>query len=241
MSLTSRKDDEDGALVEACLEHDPAAWSAFVERFSRLIFSVVGATLRRHGASCNEDVVDDLFAQTFVALYDHDHRRLRQWTGRCSLASWVRLVTASVVVDALRRRRPLLSLDEDGGRGRAIAATLVDAAPHPVARAEELERAALVRRALGDLPPADRDLLVALYNDERSAGELAVALGVRPGALYTRKNRALARLRACVEALEGDEALDGDDAVASASVLDERGAPRSSGGESSRRADARRP
>jgi RNA polymerase sigma-70 factor (ECF subfamily) len=196
---------EDRALVERCFAHERRAWTTFVERFSRLIYSVVHETMRRHGASRDADEVDELFHTTFLALYDHNYRRLRQWSGRCSLASWVRLVTSSVVVDQLRRRRNTTPIDTGGGSlDGPLPDYLVDDARPTVEILMDAERAMRLRVALKALSPADRELLLLLYRDERTPGDVAALLDVRPGALYTRKNRALQRLREAVEGLPDD-------------------------------------
>lgn len=202
MSADGPDSNDDRALIQRCFAHERRAWTTFVERFSRLIYSVVHETMRRHGAERSEDEVDELFHTTFLALYDNNYRRLRQWSGRCSLASWVRLVTSSVVVDQLRRRRRTTPIETGGGTlDGPVPDYLVDDTPLTVELLVDAERAVRLRVALKALSPADRELLLLLYRDERTPAEVAALLDVRPGALYTRKNRALQRLREAVEGL----------------------------------------
>lgn len=197
---------DDRALLEACLEHDRDAWDAFVARFHRLIFSVVSATLKQHRADADADTVDDLFHGVFFALYSNNYRKLRQWTGGCSLASWIRLVSRTVVVDHLRAIRPTVPIDALlEGPDRPESEALAGWAHPGVARLESEERAYTVRAALEDLSAADRELLLALFRDDRAPSDVAASLGISPGALYTRKNRAMARLREAV--LEHDPSL----------------------------------
>lgn|GEM_PF-855070 len=191
---------EDRRLVDRCFAHDRAAWDSFVERFNRLIYGVVHETLRRHGGRRDEETVDDLFHAAFLALYDNNYRRLRQWSGRCSLASWVRLVTSSIVIDELRRRRSTTPIDTVGVDG-PTPESLVDGGRAPFELLADAERAMHVRKALLSLGAADRELLLLLFRDDHSPAEAARLLGVAPGALYTRKNRALQRLREAYEAL----------------------------------------
>ncbi len=184
-------------LLRRCLAHDRDAWADLVDRYSRLIYGVIYETLRHHAVPGSEDLAEELFHQTFLALYDRNYRKLRQWDGRCALASWIRLVTASLVVDHLRRRRPMSPLG-GGDEPTPLPEALVDDTRAPEADLVDLEQAQQVRSALAKLRAPDRELLLLLFRDELKPGAAAAALGIRPGALYTRKNRALARLREAV-------------------------------------------
>ncbi len=187
-------------LLGRRLAHDRKAWNELVERYSRLIYGVIYETLRRHDADAPDDLSEELFHQTFLALYDRNYRKLRQWSGRCSLASWIRLITSSLVVDQLRRRRPASSLDERGD-ALPLPDALVDDSRAAERKIEALEQAHEVRAALRLLHAADRELLLLLFRDELKPGKVAAALKITPGALYTRKNRALGRLREAVVGL----------------------------------------
>ncbi len=177
------------ALV-AVLAGDRCAREAFVERFARLVFAVVGRTLVHQRRRRDDDWVDDGFGEVFLALFDRDARRLRQWTGKCSLATWVRLVATSVTIDRLRREARVLG--EADPEGLAEALTIGPHVEEALVRAVEL---AALTEALMTLVESDRALLEALYVDERTPAEVAASLGIAPGTLYTRKNRALERLR----------------------------------------------
>jgi RNA polymerase sigma-70 factor (ECF subfamily) len=127
-------------------------------------------------------------------MFDDDARRLRQWDGRCSRATWVSLIARSVALDWVRaERRRERRLD------RAADPGLI---PHPVEtiddRAEEIVR---LRQAVEALPDPDRTLIHALVIEDRPAAEVASELGVALGTLYTRKSRALEKLRAAFTAL----------------------------------------
>ncbi|MCB9736283.1 MAG: sigma-70 family RNA polymerase sigma factor [Deltaproteobacteria bacterium] len=186
-----------------CLERAPGAWDELVDRYSRLIFGVVYETLRRHGASCAPDQVDELFHATFLALIDRDQRRLRHWGGRCSLASWLRVVTVSVVIDALRKRRAFAPIpEEDAG---PVIDALVDPGDAAQERLLAFERGGAVRRAMRRLSETDQALLTMLFVDDLAPGAIAERLGILPGAVYTRKNRALARLRDALAAVEDED------------------------------------
>ena len=68
----------DRAALDLMLTGDRRARGAFVERFARLVYSVVGSTLGRSRHGGDEDLSDEVFADVFVALFDRDARRLRR-------------------------------------------------------------------------------------------------------------------------------------------------------------------
>lgn len=184
----------DAGLVDACLRGDRGAWTTLIRRHSGLIFH----TIYRHiGPRPGDDsgLADDLYHRIFLALFERDHRRLRQWRGACSLATWIALVAGSVTVDALRRERRLVlmapaELHERLGDGDRAASE-----PEAFDRLARAETARDLRRALAELSHSDRALLEQLVFQGRPARDVATRLGISVGALYTRKTRALARLR----------------------------------------------
>lgn len=182
---------DERALLDRCFANEREAWESFVSRYGRLIYSVVYETLRRHGQSTADDRVDDLFNDVFLALYDRGFKKLRQWSGRCSLASWIRLIAASTTIDQLRRQRDECALDDSDRVKHALS----DDSERQHQLVERIEGAQRVQMAMADLQPADRELLVMLFRDDLPAAEVATRLGIAAGALYTRKNRALGRLR----------------------------------------------
>ena len=187
----------DRELLERCLQHDREAWDTFVRRFGGLVNSVVRSSLTRHAVRDEGAAAEDLFGCVFLALYDKDYRRLRRWDGRCSLATWIRLVSGTVVVDELRRRRPELGVDDLDAESLAARVPLFCVEHQPaVELLERADRIRAVRAGLQQLGDDDRALLERLFRDDVAPGRLARELGVQAGAVYTRKNRALARLRA---------------------------------------------
>jgi RNA polymerase sigma factor (sigma-70 family) len=189
----SREDER--TYLETVLRGDRAARAGFVDRFARLVHAVIERTLRRHHGSArhkrSDDLVEDLFAEVLVALFERDGRRLRQWSGRCSLATWVRLVSASVTIDRLRKDATVRATPAPASALEALAS----GEPGAAALIERAEELASVVAALDALSASDRQLLIWLVVEERPADAVAGELGIALGALYTRKNRAIQRLR----------------------------------------------
>lgn len=191
---------DDHGLLAACLDGERAALEAFVGRFTRLVFFHVQSTLRRVKGGVDPSRADDLAQDVFVALLADDCRRLRLYRGDggCSPATWIRVITIRLTLNALRRDRLTVSLDDEA---RPVA--LEDPAPGPLerllAQAERQRFEALVALADG-LSARDRLLLEMIYLRGMSAPAIAAALQVDRGVVYVRKNRLLGRLRRAAEA-----------------------------------------
>ena len=191
----------DQKLLEACIAGDRSAWETFVRRFTRYIYYMIQLTIRRHGAQLNDDAVADLHNDVFVALLEDDRRRLRSFEGKngCSVRSWLRIITIRRTLDHLRRQRVFLPLaPEEGGtlpsRVDGTDSSPIDPLEALLAAADERRRRQLDHIAM-ELSPTDRLLLTLIYEQKMDAGAVAAALNLTRGAVYTRKNRLIQRLR----------------------------------------------
>src|SRR3989338_2531536 len=99
---------DDFELIKGCISGDKKSWDCFVEQFSRLIYDSIRRTFRKYGANLNEDVIDDLHNDVFLALLDSGYHKLRSFEGRngCTLASFVRTIAVNKTIDYWRRLRP---------------------------------------------------------------------------------------------------------------------------------------
>ncbi len=196
--------DEDRALLDACIAGDRTAWTTFVRRFTRYVYFLIQLTARRYDVALDEAELADLHNELFMALLEDDRRRLRAYTGRngCTVRSWVRIITVRRTLDALRRRRGHLSLDEtrdDDGPGMAAPA---DPSPDPLERLlarDDEARGERLERLASSLSPSDRLLLELIYVKKLPAETIAATFRTTRGAVYTRKTRLIQRLRVLAE------------------------------------------
>lgn len=200
------RDASDLDLLQGCIDGDRRAWAAFVERFTRYVWYLINATGKRYGLSLSEDEIADLHNDLFLALLEDDRRRLRHYGGHngASVRSWVRVITIRRTIDALRKRRGgHLSLDvpaDDDGAPRAPVLTddgpsALDALLNHEADARRSQLWALVEQ----LSTADQTLLHLLYDQRLPVDDACALLRIKRGALYTRKNRVIHRLRALAQ------------------------------------------
>src|SRR5207245_708267 len=127
-----------------------------------------------------EDVAQDVFIKVYKALPTYRHDR--------PFKHWLHRVAANAVTDALRRRRPVVSLD---GMEQPPASGVPD--PQDVAARHDLQRA--VRHAIANLPPHYRDTIALQAFGELSYDEIARALDIPLGTVMSRLNGAKRLLR----------------------------------------------
>lgn len=122
-------------------------------------------------------------------------RAYRHW-GRVSAMdapeAYVRRILANLAADHFRaaNRRPVELLDHDG------------AAPDVYPRVDEHD---VVIRALRELPPRMRTVLVLRYFDDLTEAQVAEALGIAVGTVKSQAARGLAKLREAMAPSEQEE------------------------------------
>ncbi|PHR95731.1 MAG: hypothetical protein COA78_29625 [Blastopirellula sp.] len=123
----------------------------------------------------------------YLAGYTKPSGKLDRFEGKCALKNWLGTVLWNFL-----RRRPL----PEGASRNEHSATTVDQASEDIDRMEcvGLFRE-IIEAALADLTPQERLLLAWLYIDGLQGNQAAAILGVHPGTVVHRRDRALLRLR----------------------------------------------
>ena len=175
-------------LVEAARGGDPDAWETLYRRVYPRLRSYVAS---RVGAGDAEDLVSETMTRAVAAI-----DRFR-WEP-AGFDGWIFGIARRVTADHNRRSarrlaQPVVSLDRSA-EGDDHAAGLERSAEH-----------ARLRDALARLSDDDRELLELRAVGQLSFEDVARVLGKRPGAVRTASSRAVARLRAIVAELEGEE------------------------------------
>ena len=105
---------DDLCLIVACERGDEKAWTELVERFKPTVRSAA------RSASSSEDAAEDLAQSIWAELYGlrtrNDGRpasKLAYYSGRGSLAGWLRAVVAQLAVDTFRKQSKLVQAEED--------------------------------------------------------------------------------------------------------------------------------
>lgn len=156
--------------------------AAFDVLFRRHAPRLKGYFIRTTG---RDDLAADFVQQTFL----HLHRARADFRPGAAFRPWLYAIGANVRREHFRRaaRRPETALDPEHH-------------PEP-AQAPDASTASdrALRRALADLPDAQREVLVLHWYQDLGFGEIATLLGGTETAIKVRAHRAYERLRAALD------------------------------------------
>lgn len=166
----------DADLIRRCLAGDEPAWSALVDRYQRLVYSVA----IRSGLSATD--ADDVFQIVFTTLF----RRLHALRDETRLASWLITTTQRESWRAAKRSAGNAELDE----------SLADPSKDVASIAADADRDQRVRDAMARLDERCRALLTALFlaDGEPSYSEIAERLGMAIGSIGPTRARCFKKL-----------------------------------------------
>ncbi len=141
-------------------------------------FSMVWRSLRRLGVS--QAALDDAVQDVFLVL----HRRWSDFEHQSSLRTWIYGILLRVASDHTRRAR------RERARWSPEVPELESSSESPDRIYQQREAARLLQFALAQLDSKEREMLVLVDLEERSAVEAAEALGIKLNTAYSRLRRA---------------------------------------------------
>ncbi len=209
---------DDLCLIIACERGDENAWTDLVERFTATVRSAA------RSATANEDAAEDLAQSIWAELHGlrvrEDGRpasKLAYYSGRGSLAGWLRAVVAQLSVDTFRKQSKLVQAEEETDLERlARDAHITDAKTFSAAAVQNPEQSLSNQFAQNDLQNAlteavrelgaeDRLLVKLYYFDNLRLREAGVVLGVHEATASRRLTRIQTDLRKRVSQILIDE------------------------------------
>ena len=199
---------DDLCLIIACESGNETAWNDLVERFSATVRSAA------RSASSNEDAAEDLAQSIWAELYGLRNRKdgkssskLAYYSGRGSLAGWLRAVVAQLAVDTYRKQSRLVQAEEDVDLDRLARETPIGELQTAVAAAgqnpehvisnkfAEADMQNALQTAIKELSADDRLLVKLYYFDNLRLHEAGKVLGVHEATASRRLAKAHGELR----------------------------------------------
>lgn len=204
---------DDLCLIVACELGNQRAWSDLVERFSATVRSAA------RSASSNEEGAEDLAQSIWAELHGLRLRddgkpagKLAYYSGRGSLAGWLRAVVAQLAIDQHRKQSRLVQTEEDADFDRIIQHGEEEnswsghgASPNPEQQITTKLTGAQLQKALAvavkQMSAEDRLLVKLYYFDGLRLREAGAVLGVHEATASRRLTRVHSELRQQVERL----------------------------------------
>ncbi len=180
----------DTRLVRECLRGNEQAWSALIDKYKNLIYSIP----IKYGASPEDaaDIFQTVCLELFAGL-----ARLRK---PGALSSWLITVTAHKSFHWKRKQQQWAKKEiEDSDDKEVIEATSVS----PVL-VEEIEREQMVREAVARLPHRCQEMVRLLFYEHppRPYAEVAQRLGLATGSIGFIRGRCLKRLQKILKEMD---------------------------------------
>ena len=184
----------DEQIVERALAGDAEAFGEIVRRWERRIFALAYGMLGR------QEDARDATQETFLAAF----RGLRGFRGEAKVSSWLHRIAVNQCITRQRRARvraeTALEDETDRDVASADAASLITRAHEsPAHQVESRERAEIVRRAVGALPPELRQVVLMKEFEELTFQEIADVLDLPMSTVKSRLYTALQQLRMRLE------------------------------------------
>jgi RNA polymerase sigma-70 factor (ECF subfamily) len=179
--------EDDASVVRRVLDGDPMAFALLMRRFNRRLYRVARAIMG------DDTEAEDALQEAYLNAY----RRLRQFRGDSSLATWL---SRLVVNECLGRKRrsarrqnviPMIPSPADS----EVEAVPSDEVGSPDAAADRAQMRAILERRIDALPEAFRAVLVLRSVEELSVEETAQCLGIPAETVRSRHFRAKSLLR----------------------------------------------
>ena len=160
--------DLDRKLLSELLAGHSSAWRLFVDRFTGLVVQVIQQTAHAHSLKLSDHDVEDLCADAYAELLSRDMASLRNFRGRCSLATYLTVIVRRIVVRQLTNYRYRQAM----GHVNAHLATMDLASPESTG-IDQLESRDEVESLMRSLPEESKTLLSLHYLQHASYEQIA--------------------------------------------------------------------
>ena len=176
-------------LMRRAASGEDAAFESLVRHFEGMVYAFALQSLRRR-----EDA-EDATQEVFLKLW----RSLATWRDEASVKTYIMRIARNTVIDMIRLRNshPTDSLTVEDGDGDESQLDIADTdvSSNPTADFARREQIKEVRRAIDELPPDHREIIILRDINGLSYDEIAEATGLYPGTVKSRLSRARNNLK----------------------------------------------
>lgn len=196
---------EEKTLLEGCISGDKDSWDQFVLNYTKLIYNVIYRTLDLKGYQIQSDLIEDLHQEIFLSLLKNDSAKLKSfgWKRKCSLATWLRVVTRNLVLNYIRdnieKNKLLKSIDEKIGEDFSLADTLKDNNPTSRELAGSSDLLNRMYEHIEKLDPSEKIILDMFYIQELPLEDIAKTVGKSVDAIFMQKKRVITKMQSLMQ------------------------------------------
>jgi RNA polymerase sigma-70 factor (ECF subfamily) len=202
---------DDLCLIIACERGDEQAWEDLVASFD----STVKSAARKISSNSEdaEDLASSIWAELYGLRQDADGNKkskLAYYSGRGSLAGWLRAVVSQLAVDQFRKQSKFVQIEEDREFENLANEAAGSDNHHFVSRSDnpedlltdkqtETDVAEALQAAIAGLDAEDRLILKMYYFDDLKLKDIAAVFGYHEATASRRLTRVQSEIRKGVE------------------------------------------
>ena len=168
-------------IIDAIKAGDEQAMQKIICRYSRLLWSIVGAVLSQVGTT--EDM-EECVADVFIDLWEHPQKYDES---RGSLKAWLSIIARNKAIDRYRQKTKIQTIPLE-----EIVLAQMGVEP-------EMENKEGLQEALAELTEEEKEILLRRYVYQQKPKEMAVALGLSVKQIENRLYRIKAKMRKQME------------------------------------------
>lgn len=169
---------QEAELLKKLRQRRSRALEEAMEQYGAYVATVIRNVL---GTSGSMEDAEELSADVFFALWEHSDTVMEG-----KLKPWLGAVARNRAKDLLRKRRPVLPMDED-------VLTIAVESPEEQAMQETQKQALL--EAVRSMTEPDREIFLRYYYNFQTMEEIALRMGMPLGTVKTRLHRGRKRLK----------------------------------------------
>jgi len=185
----------DRKLLKRCLEHQPGAWTDFVDRFMGLIYHVINHTADARSFGLQPDDVEDFCAEVFLQLVANNYAVLRHFRGQSSLATYLTVVSRRIVIRELVRR----NFAEQLGHTRARHLSTLEAEISGGGVERRLADIEQIQKMINGLQEQEAEVVRRFHLEGKSYREISREMGIPENSVGPTLSRARLKMRHTAE------------------------------------------
>ncbi len=155
------------------------------DAFEQLVVAYRDQVFRLALRMCGSEAdADEVAQEAFLSAW----KALPNFRGESQFSTWLYQLTTHAAIDLMRREKRQIAAD-------ITEVSAADPAPSPQQQAEQSEQREIVRDAILQLAPEQREVVVLRFMEELSYEEIGAVLKLPSGTVKSRLNRAKAQLK----------------------------------------------